>query len=168
MLIFIDTEFTDFRNPQLISIALVSDCGEHEFYAELPYDLERCSTFVIDTVLPLLGEQANAACDATELNARLRTWLAQFEGRGEVSVCYDFGGDWEFFCAALSDEVPPWIVPRNIFKYLDKAKLEAFFADQPHLALNFPHHALHDARGNRHAFDHDKAKRDPMRFRKSR
>ena len=164
MLIFIDTEFTDFRNPQLISIALVSDCGQHEFYAELPYDLERCNSFVVETVLPLLGDPPGASCQPDELALRLNAWLAQFEGRGEVAVCYDFCGDWQFLCAALQDAVPAWIVPRNIFKYLDKAKLEAYFADQPHLA----HHALHDARGNRHAFDADKASRNPARFRKSR
>lgn len=32
MLIFIDTEFTDFAHCELISIALVSDDGQHEFY----------------------------------------------------------------------------------------------------------------------------------------
>jgi len=36
--IFIDTEFTDFIDPQLISIGLVSEFGE-EFYAEVPYEL---------------------------------------------------------------------------------------------------------------------------------
>ncbi len=164
MLIFIDTEFTDFRNPQLISIALVSDCGAHEFYAELPFDLGRCNDFVVATVLPLLGEPANATCQPAELDHRLRIWLAQFEGRGEVAICYDFDGDWRFLCAALGDEIPGWIVPRNIFKYLDKQKLQSYFADK----LQAAHHALHDARANRHAFDHDKARRDPMRFRKSR
>jgi hypothetical protein len=33
--VFIDTEFTDFLDPQLISIGLVAQSGE-EFYAELP------------------------------------------------------------------------------------------------------------------------------------
>lgn len=164
MLIFIDTEFTDFRNPQLISIALVSDCGEHEFYAELPYDLDRCTDFVVTTVLPLLGDPAGAACEAHELKHRLSIWLAQFEGRGEVAICYDFGGDWKFFCAAMGDDVPAWIVPRNIFKYLDKAKLDAYFVGQEHLS----HHALHDARANRHAFDSVKAMRQAGRFQKSR
>ncbi len=164
MLIFIDTEFTDFRNPQLISIALIADEGGHEFYAELPYELARCNDFVVATVLPLLGEPAGAGCQPDELAQRLRSWLEQFEGRGEVSVCYDFDGDWRFFCAALGDDVPAWIAPRNIFQYLDKTRLEGYFADKPHLA----HHALHDARANRHAFDRDKARRDPMRFRKSR
>lgn len=38
--VFIDTEFTDFLDPQLISIGLVAESGE-EFYAELPYDIKR-------------------------------------------------------------------------------------------------------------------------------
>ncbi len=163
MLIFIDTEFTDFRNPQLISIALVSECGKHEFYAELPYDPERCTEFVVANVLPLLGESSGAACEPTELAQRLRIWLGQFEG-GEVAVCYDFGGDWRFLCTALGGDVPPWIVPRNISKYLVKEKRQAYFADKPQWA----HHALHDARANRHAFDGEKARREPVRFRKSR
>jgi len=33
--VFIDTEFTDFLDPQLISIGLVAQSGE-KFYAELP------------------------------------------------------------------------------------------------------------------------------------
>lgn len=33
MLIFLDTEFTDFARPDLISLALVSEDGR-EFYAE--------------------------------------------------------------------------------------------------------------------------------------
>ncbi len=34
MILFLDTEFTDFQQPDLISIGLVSECGSHEFYAE--------------------------------------------------------------------------------------------------------------------------------------
>ena len=34
MLVFLDTEFTDFTSPDLISIALVAEDGR-EFYAEL-------------------------------------------------------------------------------------------------------------------------------------
>ena len=36
MLVFIDTEFTNFHNPKLISIGLASETGE-TFYAEIPY-----------------------------------------------------------------------------------------------------------------------------------
>ncbi|MDR6397475.1 hypothetical protein [Herbaspirillum seropedicae] len=52
--VFIDTEFTDFLDPQLISIGLITESGE-EFYAELPYDIKACSAFVKEAV-PLLAE----------------------------------------------------------------------------------------------------------------
>lgn len=42
--VFIDTEFTDLLDPQLISIGLVAESGE-EFYAELPYEVRACSVF---------------------------------------------------------------------------------------------------------------------------
>lgn len=56
MNIFIDTEFTDFIDPQLISMGLVAASGE-EFYVEAPYFKPSCSTFVKEVVIPLLGEQ---------------------------------------------------------------------------------------------------------------
>lgn len=59
MLVFIDTEFTDFVNPQLISIGMVADSGE-EFYAEVPFSDDRCSEFVRETVIPLLNQYPNA------------------------------------------------------------------------------------------------------------
>jgi hypothetical protein len=55
MLVFLDTEFTDFVRPELISIALVAEDGR-EFYAErTDYRHDDCSDFVRETVLPLLG-----------------------------------------------------------------------------------------------------------------
>jgi len=62
MLVFLDTEFTDFVRPDLISLALVSEDGR-EFYAErTDYYTTRCSDFVKETVLPLLGRVPDAAC----------------------------------------------------------------------------------------------------------
>lgn len=53
---FIDTEFTDFNDSQLISVAIVGEDG-CEFYGERS-DFERpqCSDFVRDVVLPQLGQ----------------------------------------------------------------------------------------------------------------
>lgn len=47
--IFIDTEFTDFTHPGLISIALVAETGE-EAYFETQYVERECSDFVKDVV----------------------------------------------------------------------------------------------------------------------
>jgi len=52
MLIFLDTEFTQFDRPDLISIALVGEDGR-EFYAErTDYHRDACSEFVRKEVLP--------------------------------------------------------------------------------------------------------------------
>jgi len=49
MLVFLDTEFTDFVRPDLISIALVAEDGR-EFYAErTDYHRDACSDFVRET-----------------------------------------------------------------------------------------------------------------------
>ena len=56
MLIFLDTEFTKFSYPDLISLALVAEDGR-EFYAErTDYRQNECSAFVQETVLGPLQE----------------------------------------------------------------------------------------------------------------
>ncbi|MFI4939763.1 MAG: hypothetical protein ACHP7O_05405 [Burkholderiales bacterium] len=75
MLIFIDTEFTDFIQIDLISIALVAEDGR-EFYAErIDYFQEDCNQFVRETVMPLLGRVSGARCMRAELTYRLREWF---------------------------------------------------------------------------------------------
>jgi len=49
MLIFLDTEFTAFFDPMLISIGMAADSGE-EFYAEVPFTDAACSAFVREAV----------------------------------------------------------------------------------------------------------------------
>lgn len=53
--VYVDAEFSDLVDMNLISLGLVSD-NEDEFYAELstfPHDA--CNSFVCETVLPQLG-----------------------------------------------------------------------------------------------------------------
>jgi len=54
--VFLDCEFTEFEQPKLISIALVTENNERSFYAELTntYTINDCSEFVVSIVLPLL------------------------------------------------------------------------------------------------------------------
>jgi hypothetical protein len=131
MLIFIDTEFTDFKNAELISIALVPEDGRQEFYAELPVNLCKCSEFVLETVVPQLGKVANARCTAP------------------VTICFDFAGDWQLFCEVLKSDIPTWLSGRNINRHIDQVALKMFFIEYD---LR-DHHALNDAKANRHAYD---------------
>lgn len=161
MLIFIDTEFTNFTAPELISIALVTEDGLHEFYAELPFNRERCNAFVIETVLPQLGTIAGAQCTENELCERLRLWLEQFADRSPV-ICFDFDGDWLLFCRVLGNHLPKWLQGKNVFPFLDPMALQMYFIDN---GLT-DHHALNDARADRHAFNKDLVK--PSLSRKAR
>jgi hypothetical protein len=55
MIIFLDTEFTDFINCDLLSLGAVSEDGKHEFYVEInDYTPEYRSQFVLDNVVPLM------------------------------------------------------------------------------------------------------------------
>jgi hypothetical protein len=99
MLIFLDTEFTKFSYPDLISIGLVAEDGR-EFYAErTDYHRDACSKFVRETVLPLLGRVPGAACSRSELTDRLREWFGQLPE--PATTIFDFETDWLLLATAI-------------------------------------------------------------------
>ncbi|WP_180124866.1 3'-5' exoribonuclease [Rhodoferax sp. BLA1] len=152
MLIFLDTEFTQFDRPDLISIALVGEDGR-EFYAErTDYHRDACSEFVRKEVLPVLHRVPGAACDRRQLTNRLHAWFNDLPE--PVTLVYDFGGDWLLLASALLDAAHQK-PPPNIG---DKRHLDSHTITHPvfEKALNFtytqdwpPHHALADARALR-------------------
>lgn len=84
MIIFLDTEFTSFEEPYLISIGLVA--GENELYFELGgVSYEICAPFVQVNVLPLLTGPVLKPMEGAE---RLAAFL---------SLC---GPEVTFFCDA--------------------------------------------------------------------
>jgi hypothetical protein len=151
MLIFLDTEFTDFAQPELISIGLAAT-GVPDFYAELNYyPRERCTPFVIDEVIPLLGRVPNAACDASELTTRLRVWFDQLPE--SAIVLYDFETDWNLLCRACGRDLPVnlgahQLVDQRIFRHsaYKLGEVLTYTTDLP------PHHALADARALQEGF----------------
>lgn len=150
MLVFLDTEFTNFAKHGLISLALVAEDG-CEFYAErTDYRHEDCSDFVRQEVLPLLGRVPGAACTKPELTERLRTW---FECLPEpATLVFDFEGDWlllaDAWLGTSHRQAPPNVgdklslashtITHPVF---EKALYAAYSDDWPQ------HHALADARG---------------------
>jgi len=82
MKIFFDCEFTDLigikREPRLISVGAVS-LDECEFYSELPdtYEIDECSDFVQDIVLPELVGGPFQMTEA-ECARALRDWIESF------------------------------------------------------------------------------------------
>ncbi|APW48615.1 hypothetical protein [Rhodoferax antarcticus] len=108
MLIFLDTEFTQFNSPDLISMALVAEDGR-EFYAERDdYHRDDCSDFVRETVLPLLGRVPGATCSRSELTDRVREWFAPV-ARGlprSFLTLRPYGGCWVSHAGAPAKEPP--------------------------------------------------------------
>ncbi|WP_024905193.1 3'-5' exoribonuclease [Robbsia andropogonis] len=142
MRVFVDTEFTDFLNCELISIALVAEDGS-EFYAEsTDFDRTLCSPFVWDAVLPQLGRYPERQLSRSDLRAALLTWLAQI---GEGLFCVDFHGDWDLLVDIL-DGVPNGWEAMLLSNEIDNARLEDYF-----YKFGGRHHALHDARALRYA-----------------
>jgi len=146
--IFLDTEFTDFIRPHLISIGMVADSGE-EFYAEIPYPESECSDFVRETVIPLLGRFSGAICSKEILSVRLRTWLELVRAqRDHIEICVDSQTDWDLLISALEYQVPKWCWQTFIGNSIDELVRCDFYRKN-----EFPeHYALYDARANRSAF----------------
>ena len=99
--LFLDTEFTQFRDGQLLSLGLVSDDG-HELYVEVadPVRLTRASEFCRQSVISQFGlVPGSDVRDDAAVGARLADWLSAFEH--PVAIAYDYKLDWRFFESAL-------------------------------------------------------------------
>ena len=163
MNVFLDTEFTSFHQPTLISLALVTEDG-CAFYAENA-DVPRadCSPFVCDVVLPLLGRVDGATAHLPEIAQRLHDWISALAQ--PITVVCDFEGDWQLLCGVLSSAVPvraPWQPshlkagwPSNLERPLvlaERTTADPVFesASQRTFTRQWPpHHALADARALR-------------------
>lgn len=145
--VFLDTEFTDFINTELISIGLAAESGE-VFYAEVPFEIRECSEFVKAEVIPLL-DPMSYACSVNDLRNRLHNWLKLVRpSHDDLEICFDYRIDWKLFFDALGDYVPPWCKPRLV-----GGNIIELLRCEYHQKNNLPeHHALNDAMAMRYAF----------------
>ena len=144
---FLDTEFTDFKAPQLISVAIVGEDGR-EFYAERSdFENRLCSDFVHRVVLPLLGQHPGRSMPLSQLRDELGTWLQAVPIKPKPVLCYDFEGDIDLVEQLLGGPLPRGWKIENVERKIDIARRTAYL--EQHGA---EHHALHDARANAHAF----------------
>ena len=151
MKLFLDTEFTDFTDPELISIGIVDENGR-EFYGEsISFRRERCSSFVVETVLPLLGQSDAIVGTLQHIAYKLEQWLEEYRECGAI-ICVDYQTDWELFTILLS-KLPKrsnmnFITCQNIWNNLDGRSITQWWED-----TQLPqHHALYDAHANRHGY----------------
>lgn len=104
MRIFIDTEFTDFHQPRLISIGLAADSGE-TWYAELAdgWCEHDCSEFTRKNVLPLLALDETCRLTRKAAAVAVSEWLVRVSAQRFPVIVFDAQVDW-LLLVGLIDE----------------------------------------------------------------
>lgn len=92
MFLFFDTEFSDFKFMDLLSIGIISEDGNYNFYAEIE-DCPKinCSDFVKKVVFPLMNLKEHGAPYQDVAN-NLTTWLNSIPNN-ELVLLSDYSGD---------------------------------------------------------------------------
>jgi hypothetical protein len=157
--LFLDTEWADVLASDLVSLALVSEDGQHVFYAERDPLPAQATDFVRHAVYPLLDRGAVAMSDAT-MAITLRTFLS---GIQLPCVLADHPNDLHLLTYVLAgfdlpDEqaqacgpIPQPVLARTLDDGLTGMVLEDWFAAHPDQARR-RHHALVDAHALRMAW----------------
>jgi len=166
--LFLDTEFTSFEQPELISIGIVSEDGQHEFYREVSdHNAYKRSQFVKDVVIPLLFNDYATSMIREYVAMDLNKWIDSLP-TDQVTIVVDYPGDWHLV-KPLLDKVSERRVKINAemrnHSFLAAARyravdvspektLEAMFVMEESEEAYFKtdprqHHALVDARAMR-------------------
>lgn len=167
---FVDTEFTGFEvaTQQLISLGIVSECGSYEFYVEVSnHNADFRSDFVTKTVIPLLdlskyGKTYDWAC------LDLRDWVNTLPDE-RVNFIVDYSGDWNLLNPMLQKYSSNKQIAAEMYSAaflrvlhergvhtesrIDDAYRDLMYSDDSYYTQDpRQHHALVDAKANRHAF----------------
>lgn len=161
MILFIDTEWADVLARELVSLALVSDFGRYEFYAERDPLPEKPTDFVRSVVYPLLERGPRALPDEqfTIMLNKFFEDVLEVAPRGKVLVALDHRCDIALLEYALDGFESTNAPPRPPFNRFNLGLLgneyeqavECIFSGDPMLQAR-RHHALTDARVNRDAY----------------
>ena len=149
MLLFLDTEFSDFIDCDLISIGIVAEDGQRIFYAERnDYRRDWVSPFVRDAVLPHLGKYPEAACSRSELCDRLWRWFAELPQ--QVQIACDSQHDLDLLWDAFGEGLPENLTPKRyeLANLLEDPNFHAAVCEYQSQHGQW-HHALHDAHAHR-------------------
>lgn len=145
--VFCDIEFTNFDTPEILSIGLVAESGE-ETYFEFEFNLKKCSDFVKNEVIPLLGSDSHALISADIFPEKFISWLRLVKSYDQsIELCCDDEIDIKLIKKAINP-LPTWVGIKNIFYEISPLLHEDFFLKNQLKE----HNALHDARANRYAF----------------
>lgn len=165
MLLFIDTEYTDSLNCDLISIGMVSEDKRYEIYLERSdFQVNWCNSFVHASVIPQLG-QFGYAMSRRELSDKLKFWFASLPR--QVYIACDSYTDWELMLDAMDNTKPQNLVGRFDLRSLVDSSVYHNEVVRYHELYGAWHHALHDARAHRYGWlawnDREKARRAALK-----
>lgn len=154
MLVFLDTEFTDFINTEMLSIGMVTADAKHEFYAErTDFELKMCSEFVREEILPLF-DKSGFVGTKEEIGNKVVDWIISLP-YSDVIIVIDYHGDWQI----LGDLLPS--VPMKLKRSPEYIQAMTDFATNVAIqgcdeyfekVDKRRHHALVDAKANRHGW----------------
>jgi hypothetical protein len=163
MITFLDTEFTDLVDPQLLSVGIVgSAAGTSEFYVEVTDGnrLRAASRFASDVVLTQFGRVEDAACSYAEIGVRVSSFFAHLltslTPNETIEVAYESDIDWKLLKGAIEDAggmrwglLAAALRPVNVYNvagfHAGQLAANAYFEAQ-RLAPFSRHQALCDAR----------------------
>jgi hypothetical protein len=165
--VYLDTEFTKFVRPQLISLGLVAESGQ-EFYGEsTDFVRVQCSDFVLENVLPLL-QGGDAAASLDVLRVKLVRSLAALPSPAEIIS--DFDGDIELLLKLLqisAKEIERCNIAALTVLDGELVQSENFnrALDDYFASVDLPrHHALVDARALKYAESQCNLRRNRREF----
>jgi hypothetical protein len=149
--LFLDTEWADLAGDELVSLALISGDGRRQFYAERDPLPSAPTTFVRESVYPLLDRGAAALADHA-FTASLRAFL---DAVPDPLIIFDYAHDWVMFQMAwrgfvrpgqapLEESLDHGIAQRLLTSDLVSMILEDWFLAHPREAAR-RHHAMVDA-----------------------
>lgn len=143
MRFFLDCEFCDI-NRKLISLGLVSEDGQREFYEVVEHD-RPADQWVIDNVIPILDK---APLPWPEFHAKLEVFVKQFPG---MTIVSDHINDVFYMAQALDQGKGKWIMIQPLEFVVDDA-LSAKKSKKLHNAL-FDARAVRDSYLAKEGFD---------------
>ncbi|MEW2981844.1 hypothetical protein [Stenotrophomonas maltophilia] len=158
MNLFLDTEWADPIGSELVSLALVSEDGAHQFYAERDPLPASPTDFVRHAVYPLL-QGGPAAMSDMAMTTALRAFLSATPG---VCVLSDYPNDLQLLQYVLAgfdlaDDLVqacgpvPAVAVQILASRPIRAGIETWFQDNPDQRAR-RHHALVDAQALRAAW----------------
>jgi hypothetical protein len=117
ILLYIDTEFTDFTDCSLISIGVSASNGDSFYGENAGYEKTWSSDFVKTRVLPLL---TGPMMKTPDLSARLWDWITELPCTSVV-LTIDYSTDFELLLDLFGNELHPKVLAvQNLYAMIDE------------------------------------------------